>query len=630
MNDARDVQVGKTFREAWADGRSVWRELLATGLAYKLLAFAVLTPLLGLALRTGISISGSSVVADLDLLYFFLRPRGLFVLVVAAALAIAVTALEQACLMTIGKGAVAGVRIDAGQALRFVLGRARPVLRLALRVVVKSLLLAAPFLAGLGLVYYFLLRQFDINYYLAEKPPAFLLALGLVVLLILGMAWVMVPRLVGWSIALPLVLFEGVPPKSALAESARRTLGERFTISRVLVRWGAGALLLSFLLPGLVLALGRLAVPYWRGNVAAVLTIMAVLMLVWAATNLLLSWLSATAFALLVVRLYVELGGGRQELRAALAAAGELGGGRRLRLSFGRVLLALAVLALAVGAVGYVLLRDLRGRDAAVVIAHRGASAVAPENTLAAVDEALAQGADFVEIDVQETADDEIAVLHDSDLMKIAGVDLKIWDATRERLANIDIGSFFDARFKAERVPRLEEVLERSRGRAKVVIELKYYGHTKALEQRVVDLVEALGQADNVVVMSLEYEAIQKIRALRPRWTVGLLTAKAVGDLTELDADFLAVNAGIANRRFVRRAHAKGKLVYVWTVNDPVQMFRLLNLGVDGLITDRPALARWVISRRAELSSAERLLVGLAFFFGAAAPDPPASVDAPG
>jgi glycerophosphoryl diester phosphodiesterase len=625
-----EVKVCKTFREAWADGKQVWRQLLATDLAYKLLAFAVLTPLVGLALRAGISISGSSVLADQDILLFFIRPVGLFVLVVAAALAIAITALEQACLMTIGMGARTGVRIDAGQAMRFVLGRVRPVLGLAVRLVARALLLAAPFLAALGLIYVLLLRDFDINYYLAERPPAFLAAVGLAVLSLLAMAWVLVPRLVGWALALPLALFEGVRPGSALSESARRSSGARLAMARVLVRWGAGALLLFLVLPGAVLAVGRLLVPHWRGHVGIVLGLMAVVVAVWAVVSLLVSWVNATAFALLVVRLHVGLGGGRRELDPALAAAGALGGGRRLRLSFGRVLALLAAVAIAAGLVGFLLLRQVRLRDAAVVIAHRGAAATAPENTLASVEEAIMEGADFVEIDVQETADDEIAVLHDSDLMKVAGVDLKIWDATRERLATIDIGSWFDPRFHQERVPRLEDVLEKARGRARVVIELKYYGHTEALEQRVVDLVEKLGQADNVVVMSLEYDALRKMRALRPRWILGLLTAKAVGDLTALDADFLAVNAGLANRRFVKRAHEKGKLVYVWTVNDPVQMFRLLNLGVDGIITDRPALARWVIGRRAELSAAERLLVGIAFFFGAAAPDPPVDVDAPG
>jgi len=117
-------------------------------------------------------------------------------------------------------------------------------------------------------------------------------------------------------------------------------------------------------------------------------------------------------------------------------------------------------------------------------------------------------------------------------------------------------------------VPLLREVLERARGRGKVMIELKYYGHDENLEQRVVDLVEELGQAGSVVVMSLEYDQVRRMRALRPDWTLGLLTAKAVGDLTALDADYLAVNAGLASRGFVHRAHGRGKKVYVWTIND--------------------------------------------------------------
>ena len=197
-------------------------------------------------------------------------------------------------------------------------------------------------------------------------------------------------------------------------------------------------------------------------------------------------------------------------------------------------------------------------------------------------------------------------MLHDSDLMKVAGVDLKIWDATRAGLAGIDIGSWFGPEFHGERVPCLREVLERARGRGRVMIELKYYGHDENLEQRVVDLVEELGQAGR------RRRHVARIRpgaedARAPAGLdVGLLTAKAVGDLTALDADFLAVNAGLASRGFVQRAHARGKKVYVWTINDPVQMFRMLNLGVDGIITDRPAVARWVIERRsrAELGRA--------------------------
>ncbi len=156
-----------------------------------------------------------------------------------------------------------------------------------------------------------------------------------------------------------------------------------------------------------------------------------------------------------------------------------------------------------------------------------------------------------------------------------------------------------------------------------MTIELKYYGHDQQLEQRVIDLVTEADAIDDVIVMSLDYDAVQKMRELRPGWTVGLLAAKAVGDLTALDADFLAVNSGMATRGFVRRAQSKGKKVYVWTVDDPVRMFQMMNLGVDGVITNRPGLAREVLVRRANQSSLERLLAGLALHFGAAAPDLP-------
>jgi glycerophosphoryl diester phosphodiesterase len=96
-----------------------------------------------------------------------------------------------------------------------------------------------------------------------------------------------------------------------------------------------------------------------------------------------------------------------------------------------------------------------------------------------------------------------------------------------------------------------------------------------------------------------------------------VLVAKAVGDLTALRADFLAVEARIATRRFVRRAHQAGREVYVWTVNDPAWMLTAMSHGVDGLITDRPDVARQVIARREALSDAQRLLVALLVRLGA-------------
>jgi len=117
-------------------------------------------------------------------------------------------------------------------------------------------------------------------------------------------------------------------------------------------------------------------------------------------------------------------------------------------------------------------------------------------------------------------------------------------------------------------------------------------------------------------VMSLKYDAVQKMRQLRPEWTIGLLSATAVGNLTRLHADFLAVHTGLVGPSFVRAAHKSGKKVFAWTVNDSIQMSTMITLGVDGLITDEPALARAVLSQRADMNPVERLLLSLSLYFG--------------
>ena len=158
------------------------------------------------------------------------------------------------------------------------------------------------------------------------------------------------------------------------------------------------------------------------------------------------------------------------------------------------------------------------------------------------------------------------------------------------------------------------------KGRSKLIVELKYYGHDQQLEQRVVDLIEAAGMRDDTMIMSLEYAGIQKVRALRPDWKIGLLSARAVGDLTLLDADFLAVSLALARPALVQAAHAAGKELFVWTVNDALSMSQTMSLGVDGVITDEPLLGREVLVARAELSSVERLLLHMAPLLGFDAP----------
>jgi glycerophosphoryl diester phosphodiesterase len=127
-----------------------------------------------------------------------------------------------------------------------------------------------------------------------------------------------------------------------------------------------------------------------------------------------------------------------------------------------------------------------------------------------------------------------------------------------------------------------------------------------------VETVEAERMQSSVVIMSLKYAGVRKTAAIRPDWTYGLLTSVNVGDPTRLDVDFLAVNSSAATVDLVRRVHVRGMKLYVWTVNDPLRMSVMLSRGVDGVITDDPALGRAVVEFREDLTPVGRLLVWLA------------------
>jgi glycerophosphoryl diester phosphodiesterase len=265
---------------------------------------------------------------------------------------------------------------------------------------------------------------------------------------------------------------------------------------------------------------------------------------------------------------------------------------------------------------GLGLLRDVRLDADVQITAHRGASARAPENTLAAVRAAIVDNADWVEIDVQETADGIVVVHHDEDFMRASRDPRRVWETPWADVAGIPNGAWFGVEFEAERVTTLEEVLLVAKDRIGVNIELKVYGHGQRLEQRTIEIVEAAGMQDQVVLMSLDRPTVATLKELRPEWTVGLLAAVSVGDLSRLDADFLAVNASNATPAFIRRVHASGKEVHVWTVDHPAQMSAMITAGADVIITNEPALAREVLGQLSELSPVERLLLWAGAEFG--------------
>ncbi|HXV61933.1 MAG TPA: glycerophosphodiester phosphodiesterase family protein [Vicinamibacteria bacterium] len=592
--------------------RRNWRVLVSTDLFYQLVAFALLTPLVSLGIRSLISLSGSAVLADRDILYFALRPLGLAIIVLAAAGRIAVLGLGQACLMGIAFGAAGSTRAPVVSALAWGGRRFHRILAVTIRLVVKALVVCAPFLALAALAYFLLLTDFDINYYLKERPPVFWTAAVAIGTLLLVMAVLLVRRASGWVYALPLLLFENVDPSKALSVSEDRSRSHRLVVARVLVGWAAAAMTVSLVGASAGRALAAAILPRFQGSLSLLVPALGATFVLGVVAAALLTAFSSSLFAALVVALYERLGGGS---RANFVTSETPEPGTRL-LRGKRILIGVMAAAGISAAIGWALLRGARSPRPVAVIAHRGAAALAPENTLSSVERAIEDGTDWVEIDVQETADGEVVVLHDSDFMKLAGSPLKIWDGSFAEVRKLDIGSWFSPEFQGEGVPTLEEVLLRAKDRAKVIIELKYYGHNQRLEERVAAIVERTGMENEIAVMSLERKMVETIGDIRPSYRKGLLAATAVGRLTEVDVDFLAVSVTLATPSLFRQAHARGQDVYVWTLNDELTIAQKILQGADGIITDDPARARAVIEAESHLTAAERLLLGMAFWLG--------------
>ena len=598
--------------------RMHWLSLLQVHLIFNLLGIVILGPLFGLLLQLLVGLSGNAAVADQEIARLLLSPLGLASAVLLAGIALAIAAMEMGAMLVIALAAHHSLACSPVQASRYAIRRAPGLLQLTLYLTLGVLVRTVPLLLLIGASAWFLLGEHDINYYLTEKPPQYWWALAIAVVAVIVYLWFVGRQLLRWCLSLPKVLFAELSGRAALSSSEITVAGNLMLVLRAYALCIVVAVLIALIPYVLFDFLGGSFVSATHSRLGPLLFVLAVLLATWIVINFFVAALAVSSVAFVTVELYAHFrvmdGVGR--LAEALRLPGQVKHGR----GTGGIILVVSLLA-AVGLyAGSRLLDIVQREDAVSIVAHRGAAGAAPENTMASIRQALDDGTDWVEIDVQESRDGQIVVFHDSDFMKLSGDPLKIWDGDLEDIQQRDIGSWYSAAFAAERVPTLQQVLEEVRGRARLMIELKYYGHDQALEQRVIDIVEAANMVDEISIMSLKLEGVQKLRALRPDWPVGLLAASAVGDLSRVDVDFLALSARIVTAPLIRRVHKSGKRILVWTVNDAPSMSRWMSMGVDGVITDEPLLAREVLRERAAMSTAERLLVSAALFLGKPVP----------
>lgn len=592
---------------AAADARRFLPAFVPYEIFFKVLTALIFVPLASLVAHAAVRFTGDVSLSNDKMLGFLVSPPGLVTLVLLAAVALATTFTE------VGVLAVLFLRLRSGRKTRLLsvlwllLRRLPGILAICALQCLVFLLLALPALAGIGLLYRAFLSSYDIYYLVQVRPPVFWWTLAAGLLVALAALVFIVFFYLRWLFSVPWYLLRGGSPIAAMRESRRMLRGSTVQVGLLALGWSAAVVLAGLAADVAFNLTSELALKLMGGSLSGVVLLVGLFAAAEILFLLFLGFLTTVGHALLVGHCLQRLRGGEvgslldraeREMPPSPPAS--------YRWTLPAAVAALLVLATAVIVS---VLDEVKLRDEVAITAHRGSSGVAPENSLSALRQAIADGADYAEIDVQETRDGVIVLLHDTDLLRVVGLNRKVWELSYGEIRELDAGSWFAPEFAGERIPTLAEAIEAVRGRLKLYIELKFNPNEERLVERVVEVLEREDFVDQCLVASLDYEGPQRARELSPDLKIGYMVYRAAGKIDRLDVDFLSLGSDLVTNARVVAAQAAGKELHVWTLNDPAAMSRALDRGVDNIITDYPARLRDLLEERRSLSDLERILL---------------------
>lgn len=247
---------------------------------------------------------------------------------------------------------------------------------------------------------------------------------------------------------------------------------------------------------------------------------------------------------------------------------------------------------------------------ALLIFGHRGATDAIPGNTMPAFERAIREKADFAELDVQLSSDRVVMVTHDTNLKASTGLDRNIYDLTAAEAQKLDLGRGYDASFAGTRLPTLDEVIRRCKGKIKLNIEIKTNEKDRHIEPEVLAVIRANGFENDCVVTSLSAEVIARMKELAPEIRRGLILTVGAGTFYDSDdADFFSLESTFVTERVLSKCRERNKAVYAWTIDEVGEMKRMTRLGVDGVITGYPAEMRTVYDEQTAPAGRIRALV---------------------
>lgn len=600
------------------------RPLLAYHLFFTVLASAVLLPSVAWTLTGLLGQFGRPVISNAELLDILISPGGMLWLLAAIGLTFLILYLQQAGMILVAVRPRDNHYRLAWEAFWSTLRRLPALAGLVVLQVGTHLMLVLPPVLAIGWLYSLFLGGLDPYYVQRVRPPA--LWQFIAVSLPLALVWMSLAATLyfRWILALPLVALEGLTPLKALSRSQRLTRGRRRHIAAAVIL----LLVVIVALPLLTTALfDRAFTPLlWllpeRNSV--LIPAMLAYLSGYVLLTLAITFLGIAANSLLSACLYLRLV--HRKPRPPKPPANAHPG----RLAWG---VELGILLFAISQ-AWLIVNSFELRDEVLITAHRGSSMAAPENTLAAIDQAILDGADFIEIDVRLTGDDQVVLYHDRSLQRLTGDSHSLGETPLEELQGYDVGGWFGDAFLGERIPTLSAALERTRNASPLMIDLKPDpGRELALAEAVIDALYRENQArtacrrddtsptaecggedvrDEVLIATMSPSLIREIKAREPQLRATLLAQFVLpGTLDRTSFDALGLRHNRVTDSEIRTARYHGYELHTWTVNDRARMSQLIDMGVDNIITDRPDLLSELLDDRRELSDGALLLVKL-------------------
>ena len=451
--------------------RERYRCAVAFALAFKALNLIVLAPLAAGILRLCLSFWGRASVSNFELATFFLSPTGIAALLLVGSILLASLYFEVAGLLRL----LADDRLHWWQAFKGSTRMFPRLVKLGLVQLAMFLALAVPFLIGIGLAHWRFWSGRDVYTLVMVKPPEFWWGAGIaavfVGLYLVAALWLFFRQLY----AVPTLILEPeTTVRAALRTSAERSRGTFRRAAAALALWFAAQAILTAVVLG-TLHLVLLAILRQSGSsLNLVVLMMGTALVIEGLAAILLSVLADVSFAAVILSLYRRVAppGTLPDPAPTPTRAAPLGWGLGLGLA--------AALVVAIG-LSFLAIQRLELHENLEISAHRAGAMNAPENTLAALERAIADKADWIETDVQLTADQKLVILHDIDLLRFGGGNRRVDQATLAEIQALDVGSLFSPEFAGERMPTLREFLDAAKDRVRLNIELKPHSPADAL-----------------------------------------------------------------------------------------------------------------------------------------------------